>query len=785
MRATFLASDDVDEVYALDDGHGGRVRIVLEENQRECLRRMQRVRHLGGAERAEVLRNPDGVFDGVGNAIDIDLRKTFGPRVKGIGDFPFVARPYVQRSESGVFDDMERDGSSPSRSKLSAGLRCEYSDGTVESVEFNSRDEVLAIQREVQEARRSGRGTVEFHGKSIVADHAFARAIDQLADRLMRPSVKTKEPPPRRFLLIYDNEQKLDYSAVSEAQRRSIERHIPEVPRALKRDVLKAHQLKGLAWLQRNFLLGRQGCLLADDMGLGKTLQVLTFLAWLIERGQDGNEPIFSEAEPWDPILIVAPLMLVDTDGPWLSDMRNYFEGEGSIFSPNFCLHGDELQKLRKPSGGGRETEIGEPVLELDKLRRWRVILTNYETVTNYQHSFARMKEHFSVVVTDEAHEYKTPSTKISHALKSLAPRFRIASTGTPVETRLLDVWNIFDVLQPGELLGSAREFTDKYEKPLLEPAATQPRPIHLLKKTLMFDTPDAFLLRREKAALGDALPAKHEHEIKCDLSPRQREWDRDLRNCNNAGPENRHPLALIDQLIKVYQHPALLPRYEPPTTKEAIEQCPKLEVVLRLLRDIKAKGEKVLIFARLLDVHQLLAGVINAEFGLDVSIVSGATPRHGTKRGRQTRGTMVKRFREHTGFDVIILSPDVAGIGLTLVEANHVIHYGRWWNPAKEAQATDRAYRIGQTREVHVYYLIATDPQGEFRSLDEIMHDLIRRRRALAAESLSRCRRKTTSSWNLLARYLINSRSRTRLDPLLRRMCASYHLIASRRWLQ
>lgn len=739
MRAAFLASDDVDEIYALDDGHGGRVRVVLEENQRECLRRMQRVRHLGGAERAEVLRNPDAVFDGVGNAIEID-QQTFGPRVKGIGDFPFVARPYVQRSETGVFDDMETDGTHPSRSKLSAGLKCEYADGTVESIEFNSRDEVLAIQRDVQEARQSGRGTVEFRGKSIVADEAFARAVNELSQRLMRRPVKTKETPPRRFLLIYDNEQQLDYSpgAVSEAQRRNIDKQIPEIPRALKKSILKPHQRKGLEWLQRNFLLGRQGCLLADDMGLGKTLQVLAFLAWLIERGQGDNEPKFSEAAPWDPILIVAPLMLVDSDGPWLSDMHHYFEGAGSIFRPHLCLHGDELQKLRKPDGRGRETEIGEPVLDLDGLRQWRVILTNYDTVTNYQHSFARMKEHWSVVVTDEAHEYKTPSTKMSHALKSLAPRFRIACTGTPVETRLLDVWNIFDVLQPGELLRSAKEFTDKFEKPLLEPMAAQPQPIHLLKKTLMFDTPDAFLLRREKATLGDALPPKYESEIKCDLSPRQREWDRDLRICTNSDGKNRHHLALIDQLLKVYQHPALLPHYEPLAPKEAIEQCPKLDVMLKLLRDIRAKREKVLIFARLLNVQQLLKEVIDAEFGLDVGIVSGATPRHGTKRGLQSRSATVRQFQEHPGFNAIILSPDVAGIGLTLVEANHVIHYGRWWNPAKEAQATDRAYRIGQTREVHVYYLIARDPQGEFRSFDEIMHDLIQRRRALAAEFLA-----------------------------------------------
>ncbi|MGD0076231.1 MAG: SNF2-related protein [Candidatus Binataceae bacterium] len=741
MRAAFLASDDVDEIYALDDGHGGRIRVVLEESQRECLRRMQRIRHLGGAERAEVLRDPDAVFDGVGNAIDIDLQ-TFGPRVKGIGDFPFVARPYVQRSETGVFEDRETDGSAPSRSKLSAGLKFEYVDGTVQSIKL-SLDEVLALQRKVQEARRSGQGTVEFRGKSIVADHGFARAVDQQVRYLKGspvPPEGAKEAPPRHYVLIYTNEQTLDYKAgVSKAQLDKIKEQVGKVPHALKRSTLKPHQLQGLEWLQHNFLLGRHGCLLADEMGLGKTLQVLAFLAWLIERGDAGDKPKFSETAPWDPILIVAPLMLVDSGGPWLSDMSNYFEDAGSIFSPYVCLHGDELQKLRKPGGRGRETEIGEPVLDLEKLRQWRVILTNYETVTNYQHSFALMKEHWSVVVTDEAHEYKTPNTKISHALKSLAPLFRIACTGTPVETRLRDVWNILDALEPGEL-GSEKEFTEKYEKPLLEPAtATGFPPIPLLKKTLLFGAPDAFLLRREKAELGDELPRKHApHEIICDLSPQQREWDRDLRSSADSDGENRHPLALLDQLVKVYQHPALLTGYESPSPREAIEQCPKLDQILKLLHTIEAKREKVLIFARLTYVQDLLKKVIDAEFGLDVGIVSGATPRHPTKRGIQTRSAAVEQFKAHPGFNAIILSPDVAGIGLTLVEANHVIHYGRWWNPAKEDQATDRAYRIGQTREVHVYYLIARDPKGEFRSLDEIMHDLIQRRRALAAEFLA-----------------------------------------------
>jgi hypothetical protein len=152
-----------------------------------------------------------------------------------------------------------------------------------------------------------------------------------------------------------------------------------------------------------------------------------------------------------------------------------------------------------------------------------------------------------------------------------------------------------------------------------------------------------------------------------------------------------------------------------------------------------QGEGEKVLISPRTLDMQQLLAQVIDAEFGLHVDIINGATSRRGdTRSGNQTRRAMVQRFRDHSGFNVIVLSPDVAGIGLTLVEANHVIHYGRWWNPAKESQATDRVYRIGQMRDVHVYYPIATDPEGAFETFDEKLDALIQRRRQLAQDFLA-----------------------------------------------
>jgi hypothetical protein len=379
-------------------------------------------------------------------------------------------------------------------------------------------------------------------------------------------------------------------------------------------------------------------------------------------------------------------------------------------------------------------------VLDLELLRQYRVILTNYETITNYQHSFARMTTHWSVIVTDEAQEYKTPSTKIAHVLKSLYPRLlRIACTGTPVETRLLDVWNLFDFLQPGHLLNSATEFSKQYEAPLNPNDSASAGPVLTqLKERLHFGRPDAFLMRRDKTSLRE-LPAKHEQPLLCHLSPEQRRSHLEILRRAHAGGEENHPLSLLHHLMRLTQHPALVPRFELPEVAEALARCPKLKTVLDCLRAIKAKHEKALIFTHILDMQQLLAKVINVEFGLHVAIINGATSRRGdTRSGSQTRRAMVQRFREHPGFNVLVLSPDVAGIGLTLIEANHVIHYGRWWNPAKESQATDRAYRIGQTRDVHVYYPIATDPEGEFTTFDEKLNALIQRRRQLAQDFLT-----------------------------------------------
>jgi SNF2 family DNA or RNA helicase len=733
LRQAFLQRDDIDPVYSLTPTGGGGVHIVLDENQRAALKLMQGIRRVGKTERAEVLRDPQAIFDGVGSAVDLT---DFGPRVRGIGDFPFVSQPYLQRSSTGIFDDPNLQGHDSTGSKFNIGITCRYADDSSENVLFNSRGELLEFSEAARNALATGEGTVQLGNKTILVDAPFIRALDEAVASITRTPTRRSEEgmSKRRYLLIYTNESELEYQEKYDGAGGDTDL---DIPASLKDpSLLKPHQRAGVAWLQRNFRLNRNGCLLADDMGLGKTLQVLTFLAWLIEGGYLSRTGKDRETGPWKPILIVAPIILLENE-TWINDMRTFFANEGALFLPWVTLRGSTLSGFRRARH--QETAAGEPVLDLNRLLQYRVILTNYETIVNYQHSFAKLKDNLTVVVTDEAQEHKTPSTKISHALKSLSPKFRVACTGTPVETRLLDVWNIFDYLQPGQLLGSASEFRDKYEKEIeTTDAGKGAVALDSLKDRLRYRSPDAFLLRREKTALA-GLPKKHEHQLFCDLSDRQREWHMDLVNRVKLGGQEGHPLGLIHHLVRVYQHPALVPRYDPISAADAIATCPKLSAVITCLHEIHRKGEKALIFTRSLDMQQLLAGAIGEEFGIDVDIVNGATNRKGkTASAETTRKGIVRRFRDSEGFNVLILSPDVAGIGLTLVEANHVIHYGRWWNPAKESQATDRVYRIGQTKDVHVYYPICRDPAGAFETFDEKLDALISRRKSLARDFLA-----------------------------------------------
>ncbi len=732
LTRAFYAGDDIESVYAVEDETGGRIRVIFDEEQQEVLRRIQKVRHLGGPSKSEVMRDPSVIFDGVSGSVEF----AFGPRVVGVGDFPFTVHPYLD-SRAGIFDGLE----TVSQGAPEYGLECRYADGTSQRIRFSSQQEIVRLKNEVADARSRGSATVEFNGKTISVTPEFEGSLEQLLRvKQHKPSRPQEGKSTGQYVLIYTNELELDY----QGERTEVDPHFkPELPAAFSAKA-KAHQCVGYQWLRANYERGRSGCLLADDMGLGKTLQVLLFLAALIETGRLSQGNPGSDLPPWDPILIIAPIILIE-NATWQTDMKSFFNEEGALFEPLLVLHGATIKRFRTPEVQGKETSIGQPALRLEELRKFKVVLTNYETVVNYQHSFAKMR--WSAVVTDEAQEYKTPSTKVSHAMKALNSQFRIACTGTPVETRLFDIWNLFDFLQPGPLLGSATDFRRDYESD-----TDCGRGLPKLKERLKLGLSDAFLLRRNKDDVLD-LPPKVEHYLTSELSKAQVDWHIDLLNRRGGNTPDSHPFSILHHLMRLSQHPALVPRFEPTTAEEALMSCPKLQSVVECLKQIKSKSEKALIFTRSIDMQQLLALTLEHVFAFQIHIVNGTTGKDGRQGIGKSRRAIMDSFRNSPGFNILILSPDVAGIGLTIVEANHVIHYGRWWNPAKESQATDRVYRIGQTRPVHVYYPVAKHPQRTFPTFDEKLDELLRVRKQLAADFLT-----PAPSEDDLQRELLNS---------------------------
>ena len=720
FHQVFERNPGAEKLYSLDRPGQGRVRIVLTDEQQEVLRRMKRVRRVQGDLKESLKRDPIQLFDGIADQIDLP----YSERVIGIGDFEFVPTPRPTDTESTM-----------------AGLWQGHASGSADVPGEDGGKEETAGTEQIAEHPVSGSVT-DSQQVSAVEGDSIEDTPDQTAppqDGHAVPSV----PPGKKYLLIETNEDSVRNDLVSDAATASkFGGNVAfERPRAFREDRrLRPHQELGVRWLQTcSRIQERTGVLLADDMGVGKTVQVLAFLAWCIESGKF---PELSRSEPpFRPILIVAPLILLDTRA-WEAEMENFFANDGVVFWPVLSLHGDQLAKFRRDDAEGRELEIGKPILDLNRIQRNRVVITNYETIKSYQHSFAYMKDGkplWSFIISDEAQEYKVPSTKISHAMKALKAQMHIACTGTPVENRLLDLWNICDALQPG-LLSSAREFVDKFEK--TQDSDGQKNRLLELKKTLLFQQPHAFLLRRTKSDVVE-LPRKTVIPLYCDMSEDEIAAHRALlKTLRHDGRRSRY-LTALQAFVQLYQHPAMLTENaEDLSASDLISQSSKLRLLIAKLHEIRGRREKVIVFARLRMMQGILTKVLQAEFDLPVRIINGETKLRSAgslnASGLKTRNAILHDFRNKLGFNILILSPFVAGIGLTIVEANHVVHYGRWWNPAVESQATDRAYRIGQSKEVSVYLPILRDPSGRVDpTFDERLHLLMDRKQRLAEDFL------------------------------------------------
>ena len=732
LQAEYLKHGDVPSRYVVSNARGHKIRIVLEPEVRKVLETWTAFRRMSPRERDRVLSDPMLLLPEDVSEDVVDLAQ-YGPRVRAIGEYASSVRAFVSSGQR--WDDLGEDEADPADREIEGfGIEVSGIDGETERIEFDDVETVVALVEKIRKAIRENEPVVDFEGKKLPANQDLVDDLDDLIrivqDRSDDEQDDVEEPnmKPRGVgLLIYTNEEELEFTLPPEEREAlDTDRFIP--PEALLPHVeLKPHQQQGIAWLVHGHAARRPGVLLADDMGLGKTLQALTFLAWLIENSL--SESLGAPEPPWDPILVVAPPTLLSV---WTKEIDDFFDP--SVFLPYQILTTEEARKMRVASG--RESEVGKPVLDVARIRDHRMVLTSYQTLSAYGLSLGQLD--WSVIVCDEAQALKDPNTRTSIVFKALKSQFRLAMTGTPVETRLLDVWNLFDSLHPG-LLGSAKDFSALYEpkdsEGRLEPSSGAAQDLagrigvagsgSIAKGTR--------LLRRTKEDELKDLPRKRVRRVDSNLGEAQRNAYLSVIQGFRASSKRGKSLEMLGQLNRLCQHPRLLGGdIIGASPSELIQDCPKLESLIETLDEISKRGEKVLIFAHFRDAQMILQRVIDDRYGITTPILNGDRSQ-GTKRVHEARMEMISRFESTPGFHAMIVSPRVGGVGLTITAANHVVHYGRWWNPAREDQCTDRVYRIGQERDVTVYRLVSQDPKGEFRTFDERLDDLLEQRRSTA----------------------------------------------------
>ncbi len=787
FKTQFEGIDEIQDIYDTAN-NGVRVRAILSDDIKEVAKKIKtEFSNVSGNQKDKILLDPRKVISEI-EGIDQDIvdYEGYGERVKGIGEYAFKPKMQFRSSGVGFLEAINNFNKADIDFELKNDVMpvviAENSDGedieialtakTISKINEAIAEDKVAV--EISDKEQTVKIPITNEVKEFVKDHN-----DIFSNKITK---EEKQKKICKYLIIHDNFDEQTYSEFinkCETKKLCFER-----PLSLKDFItdknnnenlleLYDYQKEGIAWLQANYEPNtKRGVLLADDMGLGKTLQVLSFLAWLIEKKAQYSEEI-------KPILVVAPPILLQN---WRDEIKKFFKNDGSIFEPVSILHGSSINNFKKYNVSGKEQYSCESSLCIDcsgcecwnnnsckinkiSLANNRIIITNYDTAKNYQFSLGKIK--WSAVLLDEAQYIKEPETSVALAVKTLDADFKLTITGTPVENKLLDLWSIMDFAYPG-ILGTKKEFSKTYDidpqKTSLEERGNR---LDLLKRKLKLSKFNGlnhkcempYVVRRDKAEyLADKLPKKYDGEdairITCPMPAEMETMHKMIVDQLISETNKKHHLVLLQQLVKLYQHPLLVKKSklnQPLDAHEYIKTSPKLRATLEQLRKIREKGEKVLIFVTSRTMQNILKTVIDTEFDLNIGIINGTVNNNISQSGDNSSGRfkILKDFENKDGFNILLLSPHVAGVGLTILGANHVIHYGRWWNPAKEAQATDRAYRIGQKKEVFVYYPVYQSPN--FETFDEKLDRLIESKKALARDFLTPIENLTITSDDIL----------------------------------
>ena len=563
--------------------------------------------------------------------------------------------------------------------------------------------------KELKDKIINGKSKIIWHGKELpigVADTLvpkFEKAF-QKAQNIPKPPV-SKQKSQTLVLVIHENAIDLEYSESSNhditLSPNDIDFKLFEVSNLKEKIQLRDHQRKGIATIQylMNNHLDYKGVLLADDMGLGKTIQVLFLIEYYAQTMKSDL-----------PCLIVAPVSLLKN---WEEEYIKFFDDRSY-----------QIKVVRSSDIPKGDHEIAEV---LEELKKPNLILTNYETFRDTQLTFGQID--FGLMAIDEAQRIKTPGTMITSAIKAAKAEFKIAMTGTPVENTMVDLWSIIDFIQPG-LFQSAKEFHGTYQKPMEDTTVDHEALVTNLRERIGLQ-----FIRRLKVDVAQELPKKIPHLIECPLTPIQVQYYTRVSNDFRALDSN-NPLAFIHKLKLLCDCPLLLDYNLADLSVEQLTNATaRLQALQKILQEVYGNQEKVILFTEYRKTQDMLQKVVREWFGgYNPKIINGTTATEDT-RTQLSRQSLIDDFQANVGFGVIIMSPVAAGVGLNVTAANHVVHYSRHWNPAKESQATDRVYRIGQTKDVHVYYLLSI--HSEFDTFDVILASLLKRKEHLSDTSM------------------------------------------------
>ena len=437
---------------------------------------------------------------------------------------------------------------------------------------------------------------------------------------------------------------------------------------------LRPYQLRGLSWLSYLENLGMNPCL-ADDMGLGKTMQVIALLL---------------HAPKPQAALLIAPTSVI---GNWLKELEKFAPGIKAIIH-----HGAKRTK---------KDDLSQIMADND------VVITSYGLIRQDKALFNSTT--WSRLIIDEAQNIKNPSAAQTKIIYGIQADSRIALTGTPIENRLMDLWSLFNFLNPG-ILGTRATFRKEFEIPVQ-------RDNDIRKTSILKNLVEPFILRRlktDKNIIQD-LPDKIEQKVYCELTKEQASLYQSIVNeveasINEAEETSAHKMIFLSALLRLKQccnHPAQLLQ---DGSEFSLERSIKLQRLTELAKEAINNGESILIFSQFKEICDALQTLLKTQLGFNTHYIHGGT-------SRKKRDEMIDQFQApNSPASIFVLSLKAGGVGITLTRANHVIHFDRWWNPAVENQATDRAYRIGQQKTVFAHEFITLGTVEE--KIDQMLVD-------------------------------------------------------------